>query len=329
MSRLQNAFHTVVVANSKLGGAKTTKVQRKNICKGFIAWAFQNNHRLISIKDTTCELVAEFVKVQLAKGISVGTVHNRLASIRRAMRALGRDPDTQGITAKAVGLPSRDRAGTKEPTPDEVLARALQKALEIGEPGLAIMLELERLLGHRGQEAVMCIKDLERCAIEASELTDLKISISRGTKGGRYRDTQVIHARAHETLLLIRRALDYASTHGGFLIEGANAGLKAARLKYHRLARQVGLTGKHSPHSLRYAYAFDKILEMRDAGLNREEAMSLVAAYLGHGPSRRRYISKVYGKSVVHTVPIEKRKSRIKRAIANIDRVAAAMLPPH
>lgn len=70
--------------------------------------------------------------------------------------------------------------------------------------------------------------------------------------------------------------------------------------KYHRLAREVGLVGKYAPHSLRYAYCVDKIIELRDAGCNRKEATSLAANFLGHGDGRGRYVSMVYGKTVVH-----------------------------
>lgn len=320
MSRRSIANHTVVIANNRLGGAHTTKMQRKIICKDFIAWCFENGYIFNSIADATLEMVKAYIGSLKEGGISVATMHNRLASVRRAMRALGTDPDVAGITAKSVELESRDRRGTKEPIPSALLEIAIAKALELGEPGFAIALRLQRLLGHRGLESLMSVSELEKYALEASALVDAGIGITKGTKGGRPRVTDVIHARAGETLQTIQEALVYMRTHG-YLVEGGKSGLKSARSKYHRLAADVGLVGKYSPHSLRYAFAVEKITEFRELGFNRKETLSLVAKYLGHGESRNRYVSQVYGRSVVHTVPIEKRKTRLERAIKNVGKL--------
>lgn len=320
MSRRSIANHSVAIANNHLGGARATKTQRKITCKNFIAWCFANGFPLNSISEATLLVVQTYFKSLKETDISIATMHNRLASIRRAMKALGSDPDVAGITAKTVGLESRDRRGTKEPIPDDLLEIAIAKALELKEPGFAITCRLQRLLGHRGLEALMSISDLEKYAIEASQLVNSDLGITKGTKGGRPRITDVIHARANETLLTIQQALVHMRTHG-FLIDGGKSGLKSARSKYHRLAADVGLVGKYSPHSLRYAFAVEKITELRDQGYNRKETLSLVAKFLGHGASRNRYVSQVYGRTVVHTVPVEKRKSRLERAIKNIDQL--------
>ena len=253
----------------------------------------------------------------------MATMHNRVASIRRSISALGKNPEKSGITAKGVGLEPRNRTGTKEPISDAQLQAAVNKAIELGENGFAIALRLQRLLGYRGLESLMAIIELEKFALEASVISQTDIAITSGTKGGRPRFTQLIHARADETILVIKEALIYMRQHG-FLVSGGKSGLKTARSKYHFLAAKVGLTGKYSPHSLRYAYAVEKITELRDQGYNRKEALSLVANFLGHGASRSRYISSVYGKTVVHTVPIEKRKARIDRAIQNLDKLLTA-----
>jgi site-specific recombinase XerC len=319
MSRKVQAKHSVVVANNQLGGAKITKVQRKRICKQFIDWCFEENYPLNSLKDATSETVGGYIQYLKQQGVSIGTLHNRLASIRRAMAALGSKPDEVGITAKALGLPSRDRSGTKVPIPDATLEISIADARAMGEEGFALMLRLERLLGLRGLESLMSVLDLERYAIEARELLSAEISITRGTKGGRKRYTDVLHARASETLATIHSALVFARAHGGYLLAGAKPGLKSARSKYHRLARAVGLTGQYAPHSLRYAYATEKLIELRDAGMNRKEASSQVAKFLGHGITRDRYVSKVYGRTVIATIPTERRKARIDRAISVLE----------
>lgn len=317
MSRKNIAKHSVILSNAKLGGARITKLQRKRICLDFLEWCFANGYPFNTFASVTKEMVDAYIKYLRDSGISVATLHNRLASIRRSVSALGQSPDDVGISAQSLGLESRNRAGTKEPITDALLEIAINKAIDLGEHGFAIALKLQRLLGYRGLESLMSIPELEAFALEANVIVTNNISVTSGTKGGRPRFTQLIHARASETMTVIKEALIYMRLHG-FLVSGSKTGLKTARSKYHTLAAKVGLTGKYSPHSLRYAYAVQKITELRDQGFNRKEALALVANFLGHGASRSRYISSVYGKTVVHTVPIEKRKSRLDRAISNL-----------
>jgi site-specific recombinase XerD len=320
MSRKNQAKHSIAVANAKLGGARITKMQRTSVCKHFVNWCYENRYVITSIAEVSGEMVLAYLQYLKAEGISIATQHNRLASIRRAMRALGKSPDEVGISAKALNLESRDRRGTKEPISNELLAEAVNKAIELNEHGFAIALRLQRLLGYRGLESLMSVQQLEKFAIEASVIVKTDVAVISGTKGGRPRFTQLIHSRAAETISVIQEALEHMRAHG-FLVSGGKTGLKTARSKYHFLAAKVGLTGKYSPHSLRYAYAKEKIEELRDQGFNRKETLALVANFLGHGASRSRYISSVYGQTVAHTVPIEKRKSRIERALENLKRL--------
>ncbi|MEY4584391.1 MAG: hypothetical protein RJB10_888 [Pseudomonadota bacterium] len=323
MSRKVQAKHSIVVANAKTGGAFITKVQRKRICKSMVEWCFSRQYLINSMTDVTVDMVREYMTELKAKGISTATLHNRLASIRVAMTALGSDPDALGITANSVGLAPRSRTGTKVPIPNELLEIAIAKAIEEGEPGFALCLRLQRLLGLRGLESVMSISALEKFALEASEFAKSEIHITKGTKGGRPRMTTVIQARAAETLQTIHAALIHMKDHG-YLIQGTKLGLKTARSHYHLVAKNVGLVGKYAPHSLRYAFAVEKLVELRDLGFNRKEAGSFVAQWLGHGSSRDRYVSMVYGKTVIHTLPVEKRKPSLDKALGNIERLIEA-----
>lgn len=329
MSRRTEAERSVWVANQRTGGARVTKVQRKRTVMNFVDWSFNEGILFNSIREAPAETVRAFMQHLEEEGLSNATRHNQLASIRRSMTALGANPNSLGITATLMGLPPRNRSGTKVPISDNDYEEALAKAGKLDEPGLAIVLKLERLLGHRGLEGVMSIPDMEKFALEAKNLASGSVSVTKGTKGGRHRITSVIKARALETLAVIRDALVFSREHGGFLIVGPKPGLKSARSKYHRLCRQVGLTGKSAPHSLRYSYVVEKIVELRDAGFNKTEATSLVAQFIGHGPSRARYITMVYGKTVVHTLPVERRKARLDRAIVTVNKIVeGSSCPP-
>ncbi len=326
MSRKSQAKHSIFVANSRTGGARITKTQSKLIGDRFVEWCFKNNYFFNSITDATQEMLAAYMQYLKMQGISVATQHNCLSSIRRAMKSLNCDPNVKGITAKELGLAPRSRVGTKMPIPDNLFEEVIKRACELSEPGFVIALKLQRLLGLRGLESMMVVSSLEKFALEANQVIKGGVSISDGTKGGRQRVTMIIQNKAPETLQTILEALLFMRRHNGFLIEGGKSGLKSAISKYHRLAKQVGLVGQYAPHSLRYAFCKDMLIELHDLGYNRKEATSLVANYLGHGDSRGRYVSMVYGKTVVHTLQIEKRKSRLDRAIMNIDQQIATHL---
>ena len=339
MSRRSQANHSVIVATSKIGGARDTKDQREKICKNFIDWCFKRGYLFNSMKEITLEMLQGYFKALQHEGIKVATQHNRLSAILKAIKMLqpktaasnkvniyctnkNGNNATPTISAKSVGLAPRGRSGTKLPIPDEFFQTVLDRAanLKEPEPGFVIALKLQRLLGHRGLESLMSVRDLENYAVQAVETLEAqKVPVHRGSKGGRERFTEIIQSKALETLLVIREALGFMRSNGGYLIVCGKDGIKSAKSKYHRLATDVGLVGKYAPHALRYAYCVDKIIELRDEGCNRKEATSRAANFLGHGDSRGRYISIVYGKTVVHTVPVEKRKSRLDRAMRNID----------
>lgn len=62
------------------------------------------------------------------------------------------------------------------------------------------------------------------------------------------------------------------------------------------VARNTGLTGKYSPHSLRYAWAVNAMDYHKNNGMNDDEAKVMVSMDLGHGDGRGRYVERVYNK---------------------------------
>ncbi len=86
------------------------------------------------------------------------------------------------------------------PIPDATLEISIANASAMGEEGFALILHLARQLGLRGLESLMSMLDLERNAIEARGLKGAEVNITRGTKGGRNRCANVLHARASESV---------------------------------------------------------------------------------------------------------------------------------
>ena len=92
---------------------------------------------------------------------------------------------------------------------------------------------------------------------------------------------------------VVNQALDIARAQNGRLIDAPN--LKQAMSYWRNQATTLGLTGKHSPHSLRYAWAQDAIRHYQAQGFSHKEALALTSMDLGHGDGRGRYVERVYG----------------------------------
>lgn len=330
MSLRRKAFHSIVQANDMLGGSRAIKVARSRQGRQLVEFCFSRGIAIGCISEVPAELLKNFIThlgnpPEGQKKNSTGTIQNKISSIRRLMAAQGADLEKLGVdSSKALGVGQRSRKGTKEPIPDEMLSRVLQEARAIGEIGMYHSLRIERYLGMRGLEAVMSTAALLKYAREARAMADgtlTAIHIFDGTKGGRPRETAVILKHAHLTLQVIQEALEFATKNGGYLISGGNAGLKSARSLYHRIAGKIGLTGKYSPHSLRYAYAVDKLMELRDLDVPQLEARGLVASWLGHGSGRGRWVSMVYGQSVSHSLTRSTRRDAQSRAATQIQQM--------
>lgn len=81
----------------------------------------------------------------------------------------------------------------------------------------------------------------------------------------------------------------------------------------------------YAPHSLRYAYAVDKIRELNADGYSRQEALAMTAGLLGHGASRARYVTQVYGKTIVDTLPKTRRRNTLEQAAIELAKLAASL----
>lgn len=348
MSKKSQAIRSVHAANNHLSGAYSTQVQRKRACLLLIEWCAKNGTPLMSLKEVTFEQVKSYldhrqlpVEGQSRKALSVASLHNLLASIRSAMKALKGDPDKLGITAQNLGLPSRSRLGTKLPVTDAVFFKAIAIAEALGEMGYSIMLKLERYLGYRGQEALMSAAEIQKYAFELHDLIRIgnidlsspdgcvlpQLAVVDGSKAANPRVTASIAKYAKETLQTLAQAMRYLQTHA-FLVEGKAKGLKSARQKMHALARKCGLVGQFAPHSLRYRYATDKLEELRDAGVNVEDAFKLCTKFLGHGPTRTwQVIKMVYGRTIVSTFPKARRRHDFKMATLVLEDLIAKTFP--
>jgi Integrase len=327
MSIKSTAYHSISIANNQLGGAYSSKSARTRHGRAFLNFCHQRGTSLVDIKHTTVVLLKDWVTSLKELNLNPGTISNHVASVRSLCEQRGADLDSRGLTNTAgLGVEVRSRKGKKLPITDDVFDEAVAQAISADEIGFALALKLERYLGLRGTEALMSTAALKTYARQAHLLLQNVLSpihVVDGTKGGRPRDVAVIAQYAQQTFEAITEALAFALKNDGFLIMGkAGSGLKGARAMYHRLAAKFGLVGAYSPHSLRYRYCVDKLLELNAAGVPRSEALAFASECLGHGASRTRFVSMVYGRSVTHLLPKTTRKQNIQQVMAELAELA-------
>lgn len=328
MSLKRNAFHSVAIANNLLGGAKATKSARTRAGRLFTNFALANGWPISDLRNATFEMVKAWVEHLRACGIKLANLNNKVSCLRALLAARGVDlVATRIADSKALDLESRDRSGTKLPATDEIFETAIQKALEIGEVGFAHALRLERYLGIRGLEALMSTHQLKiyaRDALKMHEDSIAEVHIKDGTKGARPRFVKPIRAYSTITLETILAAAKFSDSNNNVLVKGTSEPtLKSARKRYHRLAKKVGLTGQYAPHSLRYRYATDKLVELYSDGVPLREALSVVSNSLGHGISRKTFVRKVYASTIIGSMPPTTLKEDIAALIVELEAMMA------
>ncbi len=273
------------------GGAFKTVTDRAKIAARLADFLRESNLNIEEVDHLKIKHLEAYVGHRLASGIAKRTIQNEVAAIKKILRVAGRKQllDHERLTNQALGLSGASRKGTKEPIPEEYYDAALAAA-EVRDRGVAACLKLSRCLGLRAEEAVQSMKSLKTWSRVIAEGGDT-LRIIFGTKGGRVRDTRV-HNRA-AIIEAVHYALDVAKVRRGKLIDKGN--LKQAMNYFNNEVRVIGLTGKYSPHSLRYAYTVDAIRHYRLQGYSYREANALASIDLGHGDGRGRFVVSVYG----------------------------------
>ena len=334
MSIKRKVFHQAVIANQSIGGANASKAARRRHFKEFLDYLVGQGSVISSLNAIHGLMLKGYADwLSMEDKNSTGTIGNKMSSIRRILKAAGVPIEGKDMSKNSdLGISPRSRKGKKEPISDAHFQAVIDKASAAGELGFVHCVNLERYLGLRGQEAMMSTAALLQYAQEARLIIDVwgteAIRIFDGAKGGRPRNTTVIVKFARETLYAIQGALKFASQNGGFLIQGHGKGLKSAKNKYHRLAKAFGLTGKFAPHSLRYRFACDKLEELREHGVPRAEALAYVSRWLGHGSGRGRWISLVYGRTVVHSLQKTTRAKTQAAVLAKLDALISESWSP-
>lgn len=139
-------------------GAHKTEYQRKNIINRFHLYLKGSNIQIQHISQIKEKYIQGYIQARFNQQICKRTLQNEMAAIRQTLRAEGRTKlaNSPRISNKALGLSGASRAGTKRAITNPEYQEVHQKALQKNE-GLAAAIELARVFGLRGEEAVQSI----------------------------------------------------------------------------------------------------------------------------------------------------------------------------
>ncbi|MDU5627292.1 integrase domain-containing protein [Citrobacter sp.] len=274
----------------KAGGSFKTVDDRIHIVQRFSHHLRSLNIQIQRVEQIKVRHIECYIQARLAQQIGKRTLQNEMAALRGVLQQAGRKQvaEHERLTNKALGLAGASRNGTNRAITAEYYSNVLE-AVRDKDAGLAVTLELTRLMGLRSQEAVQCCQSLKTWK-QALERGETRLTVVFGTKGHRPRETVILDAGAVKKAL--DNALSVAEQRDGRLIEQPNL----QKAMWRGALAEAGLTGNYTPHSLRYAWAQDALRHHQAQGFSDKEVLALTSMDLGHGDGRGRYVVQVYGR---------------------------------
>ncbi|HCM1954866.1 TPA: integrase domain-containing protein [Salmonella enterica subsp. salamae serovar 9,46:z4,z24:z39:z42] len=276
----------------RAGGSFKTVDDRIHIVQRFSRHLRSLNIQIQRVEQIKVRHIECYIQARLAQEIGKRTLQNEMAALRGVLQQAGRKQvaEHSRLSNKSLGLAGASRHGTNRAITPEYYSRVLE-AVRDKDAGLAVTLELARLMGLRSQEAVQCCQSLKTWK-QALERGETRLTVVFGTKGHRPRETIIQDTGAVKKAL--ENALSVAEQRNGRLIDRPS--LQQAMNYWRKEIAQAGLTGIYTPHSLRYAWTQDALRHYLAQGFSEKEALALAAMDLGHGDGRGRYVAQVYGR---------------------------------
>lgn len=272
------------------GGSTLTKVGRSaNLSATAEDLRRSLNIQVKSFAGLKTQHLKSLVSYWQEQGKSTRTIQNKLAHVRAALRAVGRErfADAAQNSNASLGASGASRGGTHTIPDQTTLA---ERFSHLPAPFLAAA-NLQRTLGLRAQEAVQANKSLRTW--EKQIKLGRPVMVLHGTKGGRQRSVTLLDQTSKDRALeAVREAIRVMDLHGDTLVRSAS--LQGANRAFQRAMNKVGFKGSEASHALRYMFAREQFAKYMEILGDKEEALSALSMDLGHGDGRGRYCEQVY-----------------------------------
>jgi site-specific recombinase XerD len=274
---------------TRAGGSFKTIHDRQNVAGRFADQLKKLNIQIKAVSHIKSTHIEGYINARKEDAIGLRTLQNEMAGIRGILREAGRETlaDSERISNKSLKIHGASRDGTHRAMPDERY-EALLNDLEVKDKGVWVCAQLERHLGLRVEEAVQANKSIHTWVKQLASNQPLRVIY--GTKGGRNRDVRPVNTKDAEKA--VYDALKRMEETRGKIIDKDN--LKSAMNRHNSVMQGVGCKGVHSPHSLRYAFACDRVDSYQASGFSEADALAMASQDLGHGDGRGTYVKRVY-----------------------------------
>lgn len=241
-----------------------------------------------TLEDATAEDVERYLADQRNNGISLRTLQNRIAHFRAALRAIGREQLVLSLHRSSwdLGISSACRDGKHRPISQREYEDVIQRAQRI-DTGFACALRLQRELGLRSTEAILCGPSLREWARDL-QIRD-RVRVTEGTRESAPREA--IANDTHRALQAVIASFDVIK-HQDKLVKSIS--IQGSSRAYFRKCHQVGLVGVYASEALRIMYVQERYRLNFDRLGRRREALAATCLDIGHSKVRLRHLEKVF-----------------------------------
>jgi hypothetical protein len=240
-----------------------------------------------TLHDVTAQDIEGYFAAQSSAGMKARTVHNRLTHIRAGLRAVGREQlaGSMQLSTRSLRPFEASRDGVHFMRHSDY-AGVIERAQAL-DPGFACALQLQRELGLRSAEVILCGPSLENWAEDLQ--TKDRVRVTEGTKTDAPR--VAIANNPYHALQAVNGAIDVVKRQGNLIASLSLAGSKAC---YLRSCKAVGLVGVYACEALRIMYVQERFSgHFQRLGL-RQDALRATCADIGHSTADIRHIEKVF-----------------------------------
>ncbi|MEM5440069.1 integrase domain-containing protein [Paraburkholderia diazotrophica] len=263
------------------GGSFKTQDNRRQLTHELWTFPTRLGIRVAHIRDIPLWMIALYFQMRLCEGIAAPHARNTTTAVRVLLDEAGRGRVNTECSNDALGVPRRDRTGTRRALTPEEFAQMRERARCVDE-GLAHHISIMYYLGPRAIEALRSADTLAGW-LALLRMDANSLPFSHGAKTNRFRNIEIISSLRDQTIQTIEEALAYCETHNGRLLNGIGNDLKTGRNRMRTALQAAGFSGDTVSHCCRYSYAVNLALELLDAGVSPDDVLDRVSQSLGHG----------------------------------------------